>query len=67
LTRKPTHIAVSVMKKRASRGGAGPLIPADYASLLAEVKARILAAQYEALRAVKGVAQPLLGHRPDHL
>jgi predicted nuclease of restriction endonuclease-like (RecB) superfamily len=33
-----------------SRGG--PLVPADYASLLAEVKERVRAAQYEALRAV---------------
>lgn len=30
----------------------GPLIPADYASLLTEVKERVRAAQYEALRAV---------------
>jgi predicted nuclease of restriction endonuclease-like (RecB) superfamily len=40
------------MKKRPSRGGTGPLIPADYRSLLAAVKARVRAAQYEALRAV---------------
>jgi predicted nuclease of restriction endonuclease-like (RecB) superfamily len=39
------------MTKRVSRGGAG-LIPSDYASLLAEVKERVRAAQYEALRAV---------------
>jgi len=31
---------------------AAPLIPADYASLLAAVKERVRAAQYEALRAV---------------